>query len=130
MSAVTDSARLLLTDLDRLGVELLADGDRLRFRPRTVVDSQMRRRMARHKEGLIEALSDDGPVEAPVRWAQRASALLATVADAERRVALRDLFEERAAICEHDGKLSRAEAEQVAFEELRAAADDEAQQSD
>ena len=130
MSAVTDSARLLLTDLDRLGVELLADGDRLRFRPQTVVDSQMRRRMARYKEGLIEALSDDGMVEAPGRWAQYASALLATVADVERRVALRDLFEERAAICEYDGGMLREEAEQVAFEELRAAVDDEAQQSD
>ena len=31
---------------------------------------------------------------------------------------LRELFEERAAIKEHDGKMSRAQAEREAFEEV------------
>ena len=53
------------------------------------------------------------------RWARRAAALLAQVRDAELRADLRDRFDERAAICELDGNLSRGEAERLAFDELR-----------
>ena len=47
MNTAIGAVQSLLGDLQHLGVELLADGDRLRFRPRAVVDSQLRRRMAR-----------------------------------------------------------------------------------
>ena len=51
-------------------------------------------------------------------WARKAAALLASVKDDERRADLRYQFEERAAICECDGGMSRAEAERFAFEEI------------
>jgi hypothetical protein len=44
--------------------------------------------------------------------------LLANVRDEGLRDDLRQRFEERAGICEFDGKLARAEAERVAYESL------------
>lgn len=55
------------------------------------------------------------------RWSRQAAALLAGVRDEQQRDDLRLRFEERAAICEIDGKLPRAEAERVAYESLLAA---------
>ncbi len=55
-------------------------------------------------------------------WARQAAALLATVADPDRRVDLRELFEHRAALCEFDGGLSRTDAERIAFAELQGCA--------
>jgi hypothetical protein len=52
------------------------------------------------------------------RWARQASALIGKVRDDERRDDLHLRFEERAAICEFDGKLPRAEAERVAHDEI------------
>ena len=54
------------------------------------------------------------------RWARRAAGLLATVADPQMRVDLREQFEERAGICEQDGGMTRAAAERVAYEEIAA----------
>ena len=54
-------------------------------------------------------------------WYRAAVALLEREPDAERRAELRLRFEERAAICEYDGGLSRSEAERLAFRELRLA---------
>ena len=54
----------------------------------------------------------------PSRWARQAAALLAQVRDDALRDDLRQRFDERAAICEVDGELPRAEAERLAFEAL------------
>jgi hypothetical protein len=54
----------------------------------------------------------------PSRWARQAGALLAQILDDALRDDLRLRFEERAAICEIDGGLPRADAERVAFESL------------
>lgn len=54
----------------------------------------------------------------PSRWARQAASLLAQVRDDALRDDLRQRFDERAAICEIDGELARAEAERVAFESL------------
>ncbi|WP_428388491.1 hypothetical protein [Mucisphaera sp.] len=51
-------------------------------------------------------------------WLVRAHGLLEGVEEEPRRVALRDAFEERAAIACFEGGLSRAEAEKLAFDEL------------
>lgn len=59
----------------------------------------------------------------PSRWARQAASLLTQVRDDELRDDLRLRFEERAAICEHDGLLPRVEAERVAFEALVEAVD-------
>lgn len=55
----------------------------------------------------------------PINWARKASALLARVADPERRADLRYQFEERAAICEFDAHISRDESERLAFDHVR-----------
>jgi hypothetical protein len=57
------------------------------------------------------------------RWAKQAATLIASVQDAELRDDLRLRFEERAAICEVDGRLTRAEAERVAYDGVVAAVD-------
>ena len=58
---------------------------------------------------------------APSRWARQAAAVIGGVQGDEARDDLRLRFEERAAICEVDGKLTRAEAERVAYEAIVAA---------
>ena len=62
-------------------------------------------------------------VEVTTVWARRAAELLAGLEDDRLRVLFRDLFEERATVCEIDGGLSMAEADHVAYEELRAMID-------
>lgn len=57
---------------------------------------------------------------APLSWLLRAEDLLARVADPLRRADLLERFDERAGIAELDGKLSRAEAERVAHDDLAA----------
>lgn len=56
------------------------------------------------------------------RWARQAASLIASVQSDELRDDLRLRFEERAAICEIDGRLARAEAERVAYDALVKAA--------
>lgn len=56
------------------------------------------------------------------RWSRQAAQLLAGVRDDGVRDDLRLRFEERAAICEIDGKLPRAEAERIAYDALVSAA--------
>lgn len=51
-------------------------------------------------------------------WARRAAGILNGVTDVGMRLVLREAFEERSAICEFDGGLSRDQAEQVAYDEL------------
>lgn len=58
---------------------------------------------------------------APSRWARQAAALIGAVQGDEARDDLRLRFEERAAICEIDGKLPRAEAERIAYDAVVAA---------
>jgi hypothetical protein len=55
------------------------------------------------------------------RWAKQAASLIATVQSDELRDDLRLRFEERAAICEVDGRLARADAERVAYDAVVAA---------
>lgn len=57
----------------------------------------------------------------PNLWYRAAVALIERQPCPERRAALRAMFEERAAVCEYDGGLSRPEAERLAFRELREA---------
>ena len=64
--------------------------------------------------GAVIAVSPE-----PMAWAKRAAVLLASIDDADRRADLRECFEERAAICEYHGGMSRDEAERMAFEEIR-----------
>ena len=58
MSAPTpDSAANLLAELDSLGIQLEADGERLRFRPRGKVTVDLVERMKAHKAELRALLA-------------------------------------------------------------------------
>ncbi|MBI1825732.1 MAG: aminotransferase class III-fold pyridoxal phosphate-dependent enzyme [Planctomycetes bacterium] len=53
-----------LTDLKRRGVEIWADGDRLRFSaPKGVLDDGLRDELRRHKDYLLKLLQEDTPRE-------------------------------------------------------------------
>lgn len=75
----------------------------------------MARRPGLGHRGVVKAASAG---TGPSRWARQAATLLAQVRDDALRDDLRLRFDERAAICEIDGELSRTEAERVAFESL------------
>jgi len=108
------SVEALLSELDRRGIEVVAAGDRIRYRPASRVGPDLLAWLRASKPELLRALAADP-------WARRAAALLATVADPDRRADLRELFEHRAGVCEFDGNLSRDDAERFACGELRAA---------
>jgi hypothetical protein len=55
------------------------------------------------------------------RWGRQAAALIASVQGDELRDDLRLRFDERAGLCEVDGRLTRAEAERIAYDGLVAA---------
>lgn len=57
----------------------------------------------------------------PDLWDKAALSLIEREPCPERRAALREAYETRAAVAEYDGGLSRAEAERLAFRELREA---------
>ncbi len=107
--------KALLDELGRHGIELRAEGDRLRYRPADAISPGLLTQLRVHKAELLAILSDND------HWARQAAGLLATVADPDLRVDLRKLFEHRAAVCEYVGGLSRTDAERVAFAELQAA---------
>lgn len=52
-------------------------------------------------------------------WVKKAANLISAISDPSLRLAAREIFEERAAICEFDGMAARADAERMAFEELQ-----------
>jgi hypothetical protein len=59
------AAQDLLAELGRRGVELAADGERLRYRPRDAVPPELRVAIVEHKHALLALLADE---EAEVRW--------------------------------------------------------------
>ena len=59
------AARDLLVELERRGVELAADGERLRYRPRDAVPPELRVAIVTHKQELLALLADE---EAEVGW--------------------------------------------------------------
>jgi hypothetical protein len=62
----------LLTELERRGVQMLVDGERLRYRPKGAVSDGLRAAIAEHQHALVARLTEDG---AEVRW--RADAMRA-----------------------------------------------------
>ncbi len=103
------SAADLLAELDALGVQLEADGERLRYRPREKVTADLAGRMKMHKAELLAVL-------ATRKTAGRLLEVAATwPAD------WRELWEERAGIAEYDGNMPRPLAEDWAFHLLLSA---------
>jgi len=60
---MTTAAAELLADLTKLGVEVAAHGDRLRYRPRAAVTRQLAERLTMHKPGLLAILRPAGACE-------------------------------------------------------------------
>ena len=54
----------LLADLGRLGIELVAHGDKLRYRPRSAMTPDLAERLKTHKSALLAVLR---PAEGPAR---------------------------------------------------------------
>jgi hypothetical protein len=99
----------LLAKLDALGIQLEADGERLRFRPREAVTADLAARMKAHK----------GELRALLATRKTAGRLLEVVTT--WRADWRDQWEERAAIVEYDGNMPRPPAEDWAFHLLLSA---------
>ena len=57
------SAAQVMTDLARLGIRIEADGDRLRYSPRSVVTPDLTRRLKAHKGELMAILRSEAPPE-------------------------------------------------------------------
>ncbi len=109
------TGEVLLEQLRERDIRLSANGDRLVVdAPRGTLTERLRGTLREHKAELLAI------VTAPDLWARRAAALLSGVADSGLQADLRELFEHRAAVCEFDGGLSRADAERVAIGELQA----------
>jgi hypothetical protein len=109
------SPAALLDKLIRLGVKL---EPRLRVEaPAGKLNADLRRALADHKAELLALLAADDPG----RWERQALALIDAEPDPDRRADLRELFEHRAGVAEYCGRLSRQDAERLAYGELRQA---------
>jgi len=102
----SDPVSELLAELHALGVELKADGETVRFRPRQKVTPELLARIKADKPAMLALLET-----------QPTAARLLEVA-AGWRAEWREAWEERAGIMEFDGGLPRAVAEDRAFHEL------------
>jgi hypothetical protein len=108
------SAPRLIDRLLRDGVELSGVDGRLVVRgPKAKVTRELLATIREHKAKLLPLVTQT--------WARRAAGLLSSIADPDRRADLRLQFEERSAIAEYDGGLSRNEADKLAFHELQEA---------
>ncbi len=116
---MTNAATTLLAELVHRGVELNAVGNRLRYRPPGAVTEELKADLIRYKRELLVLIHYmTAPAVPAGTWGRCASALLARIPNDQRRAALREAFEERAAICQFDGDLGVDEAERVAFLQL------------
>jgi hypothetical protein len=55
---VSAAAQALLAELRAIGVEVVAHGDRLRFKPPSAVTPELRERLRKHKEALLALVRD------------------------------------------------------------------------
>jgi hypothetical protein len=101
---MTSEALALASELQRRGIQLKADGDRLRCRPRSRLTQDLLDRIKRLKPALLSILATSGtnadvrPEDLPLDW--------------------RIEWEERAAIRQYDGGQTRAEADVEALREI------------
>ena len=94
----------LLAELCLRGIEVLAEGDRLRYRPRSKMTPELTERVRRHKGDLIAIIRAAGP--------------FSTVCADDLPAEWRELYEERAGIRQYDGQQNRANAERLALLEV------------
>lgn len=85
----------LLAELAARGIEVEVRGDKIRLHPASLLTSELRDGLRRHKAGVIRALRLSG------------------LGDGER-----EAWEERMGICMFDGGLSEADAEAVSWAQV------------
>lgn len=107
---MSDEAKDILDDLDRLGVRCWADGGQIIIEPADRVPGDLKARLREHKPAVLDALSPD--------WHKQAFRLLNQIDDADAKSDMTDVFLERSAICTELGGCHRAEAGMIAFGEL------------
>ncbi|MEW6746116.1 MAG: hypothetical protein AB1486_25525 [Planctomycetota bacterium] len=111
----------LLDSLRSAGVEVSLDGDRLRVRaPRGALSGELRAEVARRAPELRALLRHEVDALDPLSWPPTEAEIQASRAAPELS-ALEVESEERAAIFEYCGGLSRGEAEQAARVEVEEA---------
>ena len=108
----------LLTELDHRGVQLQAQGDRLRFRPRTAVSEALAEQLRHYKAILLDVALVLELVRTVLDPHARIVDLIPLPRPKDLPPDLRELWAERAAIMEHDGGLPRAEAERLALADV------------
>jgi hypothetical protein len=104
----------LITRLRQRGVALHVDADGISYdAPRGALTDDLREKLRNRKAEVMAVLRGD--------WCAAAKALLEGIDDPDERQDLAYWFEERAAIAQFCGGLSRAEAERCAHGELEKA---------
>jgi hypothetical protein len=107
---------VLLVDLATRGVELRAEGSRLRFRPRSAVTPDLAGRLKTHKAQMLAILQG---AEGPAAEAEAFIQHVRSGGDNDLAEALAEAWQERLSIGTADGGLTLAEAAAVALEQLR-----------
>jgi hypothetical protein len=108
------AAATLIQDLRAHGVELQADGDRLRFRPASAVTPDLRERLAAMKPDVLAALERldlRRELADIIRESRRGG-------DPNRAADALEQFRERASIMQFDAGLDRHEAERCALADV------------
>jgi hypothetical protein len=106
------NAAELIRECRRRGVRLLVQGSELRYvGPRLAVDQEIVRELRAARSAVLSLLTN------PDAQAEESDVPRAEPNETDRE-ALLDRFEERAAIMEFDGGLSREEAEHRAWESV------------
>ena len=115
---MTETAADLLAELTRRGIEMVAQGDRLRYRPKSAMTLDLADRLKRHKPDLLAILRMDGggprtpPGQPTVHMGAR------VIRPDDLPTDWRELYEERAAIREYDGEQPRPQAEAGAWRDV------------
>ena len=111
MTAISTSVPRLLAGFRQADVVLTANGDRLAFdAPAGVITPEMVAVLKARKGELLAVLRGD--------YLAAAAALVLSVPNAVLRDELVQDFDERAAIHEYEGSMTRREAERLAYHEL------------
>jgi len=117
----TLEATVVRAEARRLGIELRAEGGRLRYRPREAMTADLAEKLRACKGDLLDVIGTVGVSQGdcPRRRAADMIRKARRTGDDDLAIALRDAWRERVAICKTDAGLTREQAEKVAEENIR-----------
>jgi len=105
MARSPDAATVLLAEVTSRGIQLRSEDGRLWYKPRSAMTPELAERLRANRDELVSVLGPGDssgvrrPEDLPAYW--------------------RRLFEERAAIMEYDGHMTRADAEELARADIK-----------